>query len=73
MLVPCHKGPECNWPACHLTCKGRSHVVGSEQHDAHWKAYLDFWCGQFERKVRSRSRERMEDDKWDRENGELNA
>ena len=46
---------------------------GDSQHNAHVLAYLDFWCAQFERKVRSRSRERMEDDKWDRENGGLNA
>mgnify|MGYP001566110563 CR=1 FL=1 len=57
------------WDEINLTLLG----LPSEQHDAHWKAYLDFWCGQFERKVRSRSRERMEDDKWDWLNGDLNA
>ncbi len=48
-------------------------MLGVEQHNAHVRTYLDFWCGQFERKVRSRERERLSDEQFDRRNGELNA
>jgi hypothetical protein len=23
MVIPCEKGPQCNWPACQLDCAGR--------------------------------------------------
>lgn len=35
-------------------------------HNAHYLAYLDFWCAQFDRLVRIRSRERDEV-QWDRD------
>ena len=52
-------------------------IYSSLQHDAHVLAFHDFWALQLERRIRHYERmdriRREDDDKWDRENGDLNA
>lgn len=41
------------------------------QHDAHYRAYLDFWCAQFERLVAIRSKPKKDEAEADIREGDL--